>query len=117
MIIELGGNDGLRGLNFTQSAANLSQMVMQAQQQDVSVMLIGVRMPPNFGPAYNARFQQIFESISLQQEVYYLPRFLEGIAAGEAGLMQNDGIHPTAEAQPILADKVFDAMQLVLSNH
>ncbi|RLA15221.1 MAG: arylesterase [Gammaproteobacteria bacterium] len=117
LIIELGGNDGLRGLNFTQSAANLSQMVMQAQQQDVSVMLIGVRMPPNFGPAYNARFQQIFESISLQQEVYYLPRFLEGIAAGEAGLMQNDGIHPTAEAQPILAKKVFDAMQLVLSNH
>ena len=117
LIIELGGNDGLRGLNFTQSTANLSQMVTQAQQRDIPVMLIGVRMPPNFGPAYNARFQQIFESISVQQHVYYLPRFLEGVAASEASLMQNDGIHPTAKAQPILADKVLNAMQLVLSNH
>jgi len=117
LIIELGGNDGLRGLNFAQSTANLNQMVTQAQQRDIPVMLIGVRMPPNFGPAYNARFQQIFESISVQQHVYYLPRFLEGVAASEASLMQNDGIHPTAEAQPILADKVLNAMQLVLSNH
>jgi acyl-CoA thioesterase-1 len=115
LIIELGGNDGLRGLNFAQSTENLSRMVTQAQQREVPVLLIGVRMPPNFGPAYNARFQQIFESISVQQQVYYLPRFLEGVAASEASLMQNDGIHPTAEAQPILADKVFDAMQLVLS--
>jgi len=117
LIIELGGNDGLRGLNFAQSTANLNQMVTQAQQRDIPVMLIGVRMPPNFGPAYNARFQQIFESISVQQHVYYLPRFLEGVAASEASLMQNDGIHPTAEAQPILAHKVLNAMQLVLENH
>jgi acyl-CoA thioesterase-1 len=117
LIIELGGNDGLRGLNFAQSTANLSQMVTQAQQRDIPVMLIGVRMPPNFGLAYNARFQQIFESISVRQHVYYLPRFLEGVAASEACLMQNDGIHPTAEAQPILADKVLNAMQLVLSDH
>jgi len=116
LIIELGGNDGLRGLNFAQSTENLSQMVTLAQQRDISVMLIGIRMPPNFGPAYNARFQQIFESIAAQKDVYYLPRFLEGVAASEASLMQNDGIHPTAEAQPILADKVFDAMQLVLGN-
>lgn len=115
LIIELGGNDGLRGLNFAQSTANLNQMVTQAQQRDIAVMLIGVRMPPNFGPAYNARFQQIFESISVQQHVYYLPRFLEGVAASEASLMQNDGIHPTAEAQPILADKVLNAMLTVLS--
>ena len=115
LIIELGGNDGLRGLNFAQSTANLNQMVTQAQQRDIPVMLIGVRMPPNFGPAYNARFQQIFESISVQQHVYYLPRFLEGVAASEASLMQNDGIHPTAEAQPILADKVLNAMLTVLS--
>ncbi|MCZ6882137.1 MAG: GDSL-type esterase/lipase family protein, partial [Gammaproteobacteria bacterium] len=116
LIIELGGNDGLRGLNFTQSTANLSQMVAQAQQQHVSVLLIGVRMPPNFGVAYNLRFQQIFESITAQHKIHYLPRFLEGVAASEARLMQNDGIHPTAEAQPILADKVFDAMQLILGN-
>jgi acyl-CoA thioesterase-1 len=114
LIIELGGNDGLRGLNFAQSTANLNQMVTQALQRDVSVMLIGVRMPPNFGLAYNTRFQQIFESISAQHDVYYLPRFLDGVAASEAGLMQNDGIHPTAEAQPILAHKVFNAMLTIL---
>jgi acyl-CoA thioesterase-1 len=114
LIIELGGNDGLQGLNFAQSTENLDQMVRQAKQQDISVLLIGVRMPPNFGAAYNARFQQIFESVSAQHDIHYLPRFLEGVAASDASLMQNDGIHPTAEAQPVLAEKVFNAMQLVL---
>jgi acyl-CoA thioesterase-1 len=114
LIIELGGNDGLQGLNFAQSTENLDQMVRQAKQQDISVLLIGVRMPPNFGAAYNARFQQIFESVSVQHDIHYLPRFLEGVAASDASLMQNDGIHPTAEAQPVLAEKVFNAMQLVL---
>jgi acyl-CoA thioesterase-1 len=116
LIIELGGNDGLQGLNFAQSTENLDQMVRQAKQQDISVLLIGVRMPPNFGAAYNARFQQIFESVSVQHDIHYLPRFLEGVAASDASLMQNDGIHPTAEAQPVLAEKVFNAMQLVLGN-
>jgi acyl-CoA thioesterase-1 len=116
LIIELGGNDGLQGLNFAQSTENLDQMVRQAKQQDISVLLIGVRMPPNFGAAYNARFQQIFESVSVQHDIHYLPRFLEGIAASDPSLMQNDGIHPTAEAQPVLAEKVFDAMQMVLGN-
>jgi acyl-CoA thioesterase-1 len=116
LIIELGGNDGLRGLNFTQSTENLNAMVTQAQRLDVSVLLIGVRMPPNFGVAYNARFEQIFKSITAQHEIHYLPRFLEGVAASKPRLMQNDGIHPTAEAQPILADKVFDAMQQMLGN-
>jgi acyl-CoA thioesterase-1 len=116
LIIELGGNDGLQGLNFAQSTENLDQMVRQAKQQDISVLLIGVRMPPNFGAAYNARFQQIFESVSVQHDIHYLPRFLEGVAASDASLMQNDGIHPTAEAQPVLAEKVFNAMQLVLEN-
>ena len=116
LIIELGGNDGLRGLNFSQSTDNLQQMVKQAKQRDISVLLIGVRMPPNFGAAYNSRFQQIFESVSAQNDIHYLPRFLEGVAASEDRLMQSDGIHPTAEAQPILAEKVFNAMLLVLEN-
>ena len=116
LIIELGGNDGLRGLNFSQSTDNLQRMVKQAKQQDISVILIGVRMPPNFGAAYNSRFQQIFESVSAQNDIHYLPRFLEGVAASEDRLMQSDGIHPTAEAQPILAEKVFNTMQRLLEN-
>jgi len=116
LIIELGGNDGLRGLGFAQTADNLRQMVRLAQQQKVSVLLIGVRMPPNFGAAYNARFQQIFETVSAETGIHYLPRFLEGVAAGDPALMQADGIHPTALAQPILAQKVTSAMTEIL-NH
>jgi acyl-CoA thioesterase-1 len=116
LIIELGGNDGLRGLGFTQSTDNLRQMVRLAQQQGVTVLLIGVRMPPNFGAAYNARFQQIFETVSAETGIHYLPRFLEGVAASDPAMMQADGIHPTALAQPILAQKVTSAMAGIL-NH
>jgi acyl-CoA thioesterase-1 len=116
LIIELGGNDGLRGLGFTQSTDNLRQMVRLAQQQKVSVLLVGVRMPPNFGAAYNTRFQQIFETVSAETGIHYLPRFLEGVAAGDPALMQADGIHPTALAQPLLAQKVTSAMAEILSH-
>jgi len=116
LIIELGGNDGLRGLSFTQSTDNLRQMVRLAKQHEVTVLLIGVRMPPNFGAAYNARFQQIFETVSAETGIHYLPRFLEGVAASDPALMQADGIHPTALAQPILAQKVASAMAGILSH-
>jgi acyl-CoA thioesterase-1 len=110
LIIELGGNDGLRGLGFDQSTDNLRQMVRQAEAQGVTVLLIGVRMPPNFGAAYNARFQQIFDKVNAEFDIHFLPRFLEGVAASDPALMQQDGIHPTALAQPILAQKVTSVM-------
>ncbi len=107
LIVELGGNDGLRGLDFTQTTENLRGMVELAQQQGITLLLIGVRMPPNFGPTYNNRFAQIFETVSNQYSIAYLAKFLDGIAASDADLMQADGIHPTALAQPILARKVL----------
>ena len=116
LIIELGGNDGLRGLGFEQSTDNLRQMVRLAQQQKITVLLIGVRMPPNFGAAYNARFQQIFDRVTAEFDIHYLARFLEGVAASDPSLMQADGIHPTAIAQPILARKVTSAMVAILSH-
>jgi len=116
LIIELGGNDGLRGLGFGQSTDNLRQMVRLAQARDVTVLLIGVRMPPNFGAAYNARFQQIFETVTAEFDIHYLARFLESIAAADPALMQADGIHPTALAQPKLAQKVSLKMGEIL-NH
>jgi acyl-CoA thioesterase-1 len=116
LIIELGGNDGLRGLGFEQSTDNLRQMVRLAQQQKITVLLIGVRMPPNFGATYNARFQQIFDRVTAEFDLHYLARFLEGVAAGDPALMQADGIHPTAMAQPILAHKVTSAMVGILSH-
>jgi acyl-CoA thioesterase-1 len=114
LIIELGGNDGLRGLNFEQSTENLRRMVRLAQAQGVTVLMIGVRMPPNFGAAYNQRFQQIFEQVVADTGIHYLPRFLEGIAASDPALMQADGIHPTALAQPLLAQKVTSVMMEIL---
>ena len=116
LIIELGGNDGLRGLGFEQSTDNLRQMVRLAQQQKITVLLIGVRMPPNFGAAYNARFQQIFDRVTAEFDIHYLARFLEGVAASDPSLMQADGIHPTSIAQPLLARKVTSAMVAILSH-
>lgn len=116
LIVELGGNDGLRGLNFRQTTENLRQMIRLAGERGIEVLLIGVRMPPNFGAAYNARFQQVFESVAAEFDIHYLPRFLEGVAAGDPALMQEDGIHPTELAQPILARKVEDRMMQILSH-
>ena len=114
LIIELGGNDGLRGLKFSQTIDNLKWMINLARQQDISVMLIGVRLPPNLGETYNQRFQKIFDSVSTEFDIYYLPKFLQGVAASDAELMQSDGIHPTAKAQPILAAKVLNAIMEML---
>jgi acyl-CoA thioesterase-1 len=116
LIIELGGNDGLRGLGFDQSTDNIRQMVRQADARGVTVLLIGVRMPPNFGVAYNARFQQIFDKVNAEFDIHYLPRFLEGVAASDPALMQEDGIHPTALAQPILAQKVTSVMAEIIKH-
>ena len=114
LIIELGGNDGLRGLGFEQSTDNLLRMVRLAQAQQVTVLMIGVRMPPNFGAAYNQRFQQIFEQVVADTGIHYLPHFLEGVAASDPALMQADGIHPTELAQPLLAQKVTSVMSEIL---
>ena len=115
LIIELGGNDGLQGLNFHQTTENLNQMLAMAHKDNIATMIIGVRMPPNLGAAYNQRFQAVFETVSSQNNTYYLPQFLEGVAVSDPALMQGDGIHPTALAQPILADKVLDALVEMLS--
>jgi acyl-CoA thioesterase-1 len=116
LIIELGGNDGLRGLDFRQTTDNLRQMIRLAGERSIVVLLIGVRMPPNFGAAYNARFQQVFETVAAEFDIQYLPKFLDGIAASDPELMQDDGIHPTALAQPLLASKVEERMRQILSH-
>lgn len=107
LIIELGGNDGLRGLSFNQAQSNLQAMIDLALEREIQVLLIGVRLPPNMGPAYNRLFQEMYAALVERNPVEYLPRFLDGIAADQPSLMQEDGIHPTASAQPLLADKVL----------
>jgi len=109
LILELGGNDGLQGLKFKQSAKNLIHMIEQAEAIGARVLMIGVRLPPNLGPVYNQRFQQMYEDVAAQTQVSYLPKFLLDIA-GNNKLMQADGIHPTVQAQPKLSDRVFQKM-------
>jgi len=115
LIVELGGNDGLQGLNFSQTTDNLNRMLVMAKEKNIATMMIGVRMPPNLGVAYNQRFQAVYETVASQNDIYYLPKFLKGVAASDPALMQRDGIHPTALAQPILAKKIFNALIQMLS--
>ncbi len=114
LILELGGNDGLRGQPFARTRDNLAAMIKQARDTGARVLLIGVRLPPNLGPAYNRRFQKIYEDLATATGVAYLPHFLEGIAASDPGLMQSDGIHPTARAQSKLAARVRKALEPLL---
>ena len=108
VVIELGGNDGLRGMPPANMQQNLSAMVKQSQDAGAEVLLLGMRIPPNYGVRYTQAFEQVFADVSEEYDVALMPFVLEGIA-GEAdqSLMQSDGIHPTAEAQPLLLDNVW----------
>ncbi|SFR41841.1 acyl-CoA thioesterase-1 [Pseudidiomarina maritima] len=103
VFVELGGNDGLRGFNPASISDNLVQIIMQLQQQDAKVALSQVRIPPNYGQRYSDMFADIFPTVADKHEVPLIPFFMEQIIENEA-LMQNDGIHPNREAQPLIAD-------------
>jgi len=106
VIIELGGNDGLRGGDVKAMRANLDAMVTMAQQGGAKVLLIGMRVPPNYGPSYTRDFAAAYTSVAEAHKVPLVPFFFEGF--GERNEMfQSDRIHPTAAAQPLLLDNVW----------
>ncbi|PCO04503.1 arylesterase [Microbulbifer flavimaris] len=113
MILELGGNDGLRGYPPQALQRNLQRMIRLAQDEDVEVLLLGMRMPPNYGQAYTEAFAGVYPKVAEAEQVPLVPFFLEPIALKE-GAMQTDGIHPTAEAQPALLDHVWPCVQQLL---
>jgi acyl-CoA thioesterase-1 len=106
VLIELGGNDGLRGLPPAQFRENLERMIVLSREAGAKVMLAGVEIPPNYGAAYRERFRAVFHDLAALHDVPLLPFILEGIAL-EPGMMQADGIHPTIEAQPRILDNVW----------
>jgi acyl-CoA thioesterase I len=106
VIIELGGNDGLRGLPTAGVQTNLESMVRLSREAGAGVLLIGMRIPPNYGPAYTKSFHELFARVAASQRVPLVPFFLDGIALDE-GLMQDDGLHPNAAAQPKLLAQVW----------
>lgn len=113
VIIELGGNDGLRGLPLKQIRANLAALIEASLAHDAQVLLVGMKLPPNYGPAYTEKFHQIYVDLARQYRVPLLPFLLEDVAQ-QARLMQSDGIHPRAEAQSIVLESVWRTLQPML---
>ena len=106
VIVALGGNDGLRGLPFSEIETSLERIIVLSQQQGAKVLLAGVRLPPNYGAFYNDRFAALFQQLADTRQVALVPRLLEGVD-DRAELMQPDGIHPTAAAQARILDNVW----------
>lgn len=110
VVIELGGNDGLRGLAMQQTRNNLARMIELVREQDARVVLLGMRLPPNYGPAYTDAFERMYAELATEYDLTEPPFLLEGVAL-RPELMQADGIHPTAPAQPRLLDNAWPALR------
>jgi acyl-CoA thioesterase-1 len=113
VILELGGNDGLRGLNLQETKANLERIIQRCQEASVTVVLAGMKLPPNYGTDYTKAFEAIYPALAKQYRVTLIPFFLDGVA-GSASLNQADGIHPTSEGYRIIADKVLEQIKRLL---
>jgi acyl-CoA thioesterase-1 len=113
VVIELGANDGLRGLGLEQTRSNLERMVVAAKQAGARVLLLGMRIPPNYGPQYTRGFERNYRDLAEKHAVALLPFFLEPIATDRSAF-QADNLHPVAEAQPKLRDHVWSALTPLL---
>ncbi len=114
LILALGGNDGLRGLPADQLKRNLSRILALAGERGIRVLLAGMEAPPNFGAAYTAEFRAVFHDLAREHGVAFMPFLLDGVAADPA-LNQADGIHPNADGAAIVAARVREAVEPLLS--
>jgi acyl-CoA thioesterase-1 len=115
VILALGANDGLRGLPLAESRANLTQMVRMAKATGARILLVGMRLPPNYGPGYTRDFAALFGTVAKQEKTALLPFLLEPIALDDAAY-QADRLHPTAAAQPKILDHVWTGLKPLLTN-
>ena len=113
IILELGGNDGLRGIPTSQMKANLSKIVNRAKASGAAVVLLGIRIPTNYGTRYSTEFEAVFRQVSTDLDVQWIEFFMEGIALND-DLLQDDRIHPNAIAQPILLDNAWPIISATL---
>jgi acyl-CoA thioesterase-1 len=113
VIIELGGNDGLRGQPPEQLQQNLAAMIDGSRASGAEVLLLGMRLPPNYGVRYTTAFAQVFTRLAEEKQVSLVPFFLEGVG-GVSGMMQRDDLHPAADAQPILLENLWPTLQPLL---
>jgi acyl-CoA thioesterase I len=114
VILELGGNDGLRALPVAQMRGNLAQMVELSSAAGAKVLLLGMRIPPNYGPEYSSQFSRAYSDLAREKKLPFVPFLLNGIALSP-DLMQADDIHPNLLGQPQLLDNVWPALQPLLS--
>lgn len=114
LVVELGGNDGLRGLPLPDVKSNLDRLIRLSQQGGARVLLVGMRIPPNYGPEYTRGFQGLYTELATRHGVPLIPFFLDGVALDDT-LMQDDGIHPNAAAQPRLLAQVWPKLEPLLA--
>lgn len=113
IIIELGGNDGLQGLSLKSMRQNLTQMLEEAKRNQAKTLLVGMKIPPNYGIKYTKDFNETFKVLSQQFHTAYVPFLLEGIG-GNPDLMQQDGIHANATAQEMILENVWPSLEPLL---
>jgi acyl-CoA thioesterase-1 len=115
IVLELAANDGLRGMPLALIQRNITQLIELSEQASAKPLLVGIRLPPNYGVSYTERFYSLFETLADEHEVSRVPFLLEGVALQQS-LMQADGLHPNAEAQTVLLDNVWPYLQPLLSD-
>jgi acyl-CoA thioesterase-1 len=113
VILELGANDGLRGSSLSTTRANLESMIDASRRAGARVLLVGMRLPPNYGPAYTEKFQELYAEVAKKKKVPLVPFFFEGFGE-DPKYFQPDGIHPTAQAQPVMLNTVWKELKPLL---
>jgi acyl-CoA thioesterase-1 len=114
VILELGGNDGLRGIPTDRMKDNLTSIIEASQTTGASVIMLGIRIPTNYGARYTAAFEAVYRDLAEQHRIPWVEFFMEGVALNKE-LMQEDGIHPNAEAQSILLDNAWPVVSEALA--
>jgi acyl-CoA thioesterase-1 len=110
LVVELGGNDGLRGLPVSQLRQNLTEIITRAKKRGITVVLTGMEAPPNYGADYTSEFRKVFPDLAREHQLPFVPFFLEGVA-GIADLNQRDGIHPNPAGARIVAETVWRVLE------
>jgi acyl-CoA thioesterase I len=116
VILELGANDGLRGLPIAAAKDNLAKMVQLAQGAGAHVLLVGIRIPPNYGPRYTSEFADLYPAIAKQYRLPLVPFLLEKVAL-DPTLMQDDGLHPNARGEPLVLDTLWQGLDPLLKKN
>lgn len=115
VILEVGGNDGLRGLSLQQMKNNLAGMIETAQKNNARVLLIGVQLPPNYGVRYTRQFETIYRELAEEYAIALLPSIVDNVGT-QSELMQTDGIHPNSKAQPMILARVWEQLRPLLNS-